>query len=103
MMVATLAIAKGPFREKFTTRNTLTRHRQIHLSLIDGPFRLLEGDWHFMPEAPGTGSQVSLDLHFEFGSGLAARLISPVFETIAGRFVEAFCARAHSLYSGSLA
>jgi ribosome-associated toxin RatA of RatAB toxin-antitoxin module len=98
LMVARLAIAKGPFREKFTTRNTLTPHRHIHLSLVDGPFRLLEGDWRFMPEGPGRGSRVSLDLQFEFGSSLTARLISPVFESIAGRFVEAFCAEARNLY-----
>lgn len=98
MMIATLAIAKGPFREKFTTRNTLTPHRHIHLSLVDGPFRLLEGDWRFMPESPHKGSRVSLDLHFEFGSDLAARLISPIFESIASRFVEAFCTRANSVY-----
>ena len=103
LMIATLAIAKGPFREKFTTRNTLTPCSQIHLSLVDGPFKRLEGDWHFTPDKSGGGSQVSLNLHFEFGSGLAARLISPVFEGIAGRFVEAFCARAHSLYGSASA
>ena len=98
LMIATLSIAKGPFRERFTTRNTLQPHRHIHLSLLEGPFTQLEGDWRFMPEGPGKGSRVSLDLHFEFGSGLAARLISPVFETIASRFVDAFCTRAQQLY-----
>ena len=102
LMIATLAIAKGPFREKFTTRNTLTPHRQIHLNLVEGPFKRLEGDWRFTPEGSQGGSRVSLDLHFEFGSGLAARLISPVFESIASRFVDAFCARANSLYGGSV-
>ncbi len=98
LMIARLTLAKGPFREKFTTKNTLTPHRHIHLSLVDGPFKLLEGDWRFMPEGPGKGSRVSLDLQFEFASGLTARLISPVFESIASRFVEAFCVEARHLY-----
>ncbi|MEY3182988.1 MAG: hypothetical protein RLZ35_973 [Pseudomonadota bacterium] len=97
-MIATLTIAKGPFRETFTTKNTLIPNRHIHLSLVDGPFTQLEGDWHFMPEGPGKGSRVSLDLAFTFGSGFTARLISPLFESIASRFVEAFCDQAKQQY-----
>jgi ribosome-associated toxin RatA of RatAB toxin-antitoxin module len=106
-MLASLCIAKGPFREKFTTENKLMPHRHIHLSLVDGPFSLLEGDWRFIPEEPGPeegpekGSRVNLELHFEFRSGFVSRLISPVFEGIANRFVDAFCARAVQLYGGS--
>ena len=99
VLLAQMVIAKGPFREKLVTRNTLTPDRQIHMRLVEGPFTQLEGIWVFNPK-PGSPAicQVTLDLEFAFPSGFAGSLLSPVFQGIASRFVEAFTDRAKTLY-----
>ena len=48
-MVARLAVRRGPLRTEFTTRNQLDPGRSVHMQLVEGPFRLLEGHWSFTP------------------------------------------------------
>jgi len=64
--------------------------------LLSGPFRHLQGTWHFNALSP-EASKVSLHLEYQFASGLLDRLIGPVFEHIANTFVDAFVRRAQEL------
>src|SRR5512139_2826355 len=45
MLVARLDLKMAGFNQSFTTRNTLDRPHQLRMSLVDGPFRSLEGLW----------------------------------------------------------
>ncbi len=94
---ATIEMAKGPMHKSFTTINRITKYKQMDLSLVDGPFRHLEGQWRFQ-SLGGAGSKISLDLKFEFSSRLVEVAIGPIFNDIANRLVGAFVERAENLY-----
>ena len=49
VVVARLDLKFAGFRQSFTTRNVLTRPKEISLALVNGPFRTLEGRWSFEP------------------------------------------------------
>lgn len=94
---ARVEMAKGALHHSFTTRNTLEPHRRIRIALEDGPFRKLEGDWHFEPTAQG-GCRVELDLEFEFAGRMFSAVAGPVFSHIASSLVDSFRRRADELY-----
>ena len=95
--LATLKVARGVLRTEFTTRNTLTPDAQIHMRLLQGPFRDLSGEWRF--EAIGSrGSRVHFKVEFEFKNRLTAAAFNAVFESMCGSIVDAFALRAQKIY-----
>ncbi len=96
-VLARLEIARGPVRKSFTTRNQLRHGEAIRMSLVNGPFKHLEGEWQFTPLGKD-GSKIELHLEFDFESRLLKATVGPVFNHIAETMVEAFCKRAHALY-----
>ncbi len=96
-MEATLVIAKGPLSKSFTTRNRLVPGQCIHIALVEGPFRRLEGCWRF-DDLGADGARVALELEFEIAGALLRRTLGPVFGEIANTMVDAFCRRARSVY-----
>jgi len=95
---ATIEIAYRGVRTRFTTRNVSDYPQAIRLTLVDGPFRRLTGEWRFL-ELPQQACKVSLHLQYQFAAGVLGRLIAPVFESIAGSLIDAFARRAESLYA----
>ncbi len=96
-LLATVNVARGVLRTEFTTRNTLERDSRIIMKLIDGPFRVLNGEWRF--EGIGErGSRVSFRVEFEFKNRLMAAALNAAFETVCGTTVDAFAKRAHQIY-----
>lgn len=96
-VVARLQVHKGPLHARVTTRNRLEPPARIALNLVEGPFRMLEGDWRFTAIAD-QGTRVSLVLKFAFANALNAWLLEPVFEHMCNSLVDAFVARARALY-----
>lgn len=94
---ASIEVASMGIHKAFTTRNKLTAHSQINLSLVDGPFKSLEGDWRFVPVGD-EGCRVSLRLEFEYSGSWAHIAFGAVFSHIAGQLVDAFCDRAKTVY-----
>ena len=94
-MVARLAVRRGPLRTEFTTRNELDPGRAVHMRLVEGPFRALEGHWHFTPVA-SNGCRIDFSLRFQFANTLKSMLLDPLFEEIAAQLVRAFVARAQA-------
>ena len=99
-MVARLSIARSGIRQSFTTRNRLNCPTGIDIRLIDGPFSRLQGSWRFDPLGH-EGCKVIMRLSFGFDNKLINLAVSKVFETAADNMVDAFCARADSLYGNS--
>lgn len=95
---ASIELAKGAVKKTFTTRNQLTAGRQIDLTLVDGPFKKLDGAWRFDALKAGAACKVSLDLEFEFSSRLLTVTVGPVFSGIANSLVDAFVSRAKTVY-----
>lgn len=77
----------------FSTHNRLKPHDRIDVSLVDGPFKLLEGHWLF-ESLNEDWCRVSLELEFEFSFIGLNVLFEPIFTSMAGHWVESFCQRA---------
>jgi ribosome-associated toxin RatA of RatAB toxin-antitoxin module len=90
-------IAKAGFHKTFTTRNRHDQGGKIQISLLDGPFKSLEGFWSFMPLREDA-SKISLDLEFEIAGALASMAFGPVFNQICNTMVSSFTQRAKALY-----
>ena len=84
-------------RAHFTTENTNTPGVLIVVTLKDGPFRRLDGEWRFK-SLRTDAAKVEFDLNYEFSSGLLDRVIGPVFSHIANTFIDAFVRRADTEY-----
>jgi len=95
-VVARLAVSRGLLSTEFTTRNTMDPGRSVHMHLVEGPFRMLEGHWSFTPVA-GNGCRIEFALRFEFSNALKSALFEPLFEDTAATLLRAFVARAQSL------
>lgn len=99
-MVAKVGMSIGGLRQSFTTRNAHVNDRQVLMSLVDGPFSQLDGQWDFTPLGDGEepACKVEFRLSYGFSSQTLARLVGPVFDKIAGSLVEAFVKRADEVY-----
>jgi ribosome-associated toxin RatA of RatAB toxin-antitoxin module len=95
--LASLAVKVSGVTQTFTTRNRFEPGERLTLSLVDGPFRQLSGEWLF--EQLGTdGSKVTLVLEFDFSSKLLSSAFRRGFTHIADRLVGDFCKRADDVY-----
>ncbi len=90
-------IAKAGFHKSFATRNRLDHGGKIFMSLLEGPFKSLEGVWTFMPLREDA-SKISLDLEFEISGVLANLAFGPVFNQICNTMVTSFTQRAKAIY-----
>jgi ribosome-associated toxin RatA of RatAB toxin-antitoxin module len=95
-VVAALQVRQGAFTGEFTTRNTLTPESAVHMQLLSGPFRTLEGAWQLTPIAPA-GCRVELEVRFEFKSRLSGMLFDSLFAHTVASLVDAFVQRARTL------
>lgn len=95
--VGTLFIDFKAVKSHFTTRNRKRGFDAMEISLVDGPFRRLDGYWRFTP-LDEYACKVEFSLEYEFSSRLFDRLIGPVFAHVTGSFVEAFVQRARVVY-----
>ncbi len=96
-MTARLDLRLAGITQGFTTRNTLERPHRLHLSLVDGPLRALEGEWTFMALGD-EGCKVELTLDFDFRGRLAGAALRLGFQGLANRMVDDFCAVASKVY-----
>lgn len=96
-VTARLDLRKAGVSKSFVTRNRLFPHERIELTLVEGPFKTLEGIWQFKP-LTDTASKVSLSLTFEFESRLLALAADPWFESVGNQLVSALCQRAAQVY-----
>lgn len=98
--VATLHINFHSVQSHFTTENDKEAPASMLIRLVDGPFRRLEGSWHFKALAE-QACKIEFRLQYEFSSKLFEKVIGPVFHHIASSFVDAFVRRADQIYGKS--
>jgi ribosome-associated toxin RatA of RatAB toxin-antitoxin module len=84
-------------RAHFTTDNANTPPTSIAITLKDGPFRHLHGEWRFRP-LKEQACKVELRLAYEFATPLLEKVVGPVFNHIASTFIDAFVRRAEAVY-----
>ena len=85
-------------RTHFTTDNVNRAGESIIVTLKDGPFRHLQGEWRFRPLAPDA-CKVEFELGYEFTTHVLEKAVGPVFSHIANTFIDAFVRRAESIHS----
>ncbi len=96
---ADLVVGKGPFRERFTSRVTLSppepgRVGHIDVEYLRGPLAEMENHWIFQPE--GEGTRLKFSVAFAFRSAILNRMMSSLFHEAARRMIRAFEARARA-------
>ena len=97
MQLAMLEVSIGGLRHAFTTRNRLVPGELLTLSLVEGPFSHLSGEWRFDALAQ-KGSKVSLNLSFDFSSSLLSAAFRRGFARVADKLVYDFSRRADQVY-----
>jgi ribosome-associated toxin RatA of RatAB toxin-antitoxin module len=91
--IARLDVDYHGVRAHWTTANTNTPDERIVVTLRDGPFRHLNGEWRFKALAD-KACKVEFDLTYEFSNVVLERVVGPVFMHIANSFIDAFVRRA---------
>lgn len=95
--LASLVIKVSGITQTFTTRNRFVAGERLTLSLVEGPFQHLSGEWLF--ETLGDeGSKVTLVLSFDFSSRMLSSAFRRGFAHIADRLVSEFSKRADNVY-----
>ena len=94
---ADLVVGFRMFRERFTSRVTLSPPGRVDVEYIKGPFRYLNNHWLFEPLGEGRCA-IDFYIDFEFRSRLFQRAITPLFNEAVRHMVSAFDARARKLY-----
>lgn len=103
-MTARIHLAYAGVRHAFTTRNVHAADRAVRVTLVDGPFSLLEGSWDFVPlgrpggEGEAEACRIEFDLRYAFSSRPLEVVLSPVFDRVANTFVDSFVTRAEQVY-----
>ena len=97
-VTARLGLALGPARASFTTRNRLRPGSGMDMSLVDGPFEMLEGRWDFAPIGDA-GTRATLELRFETSGPIGGIVFGPAFEQVCNQLVDAFGRRARQVHA----
>ena len=95
--VATLVVRVSGLTQSFTTHNRFVPGERLTLSLVDGPFQRLAGEWLF-EQLGESGSKVTLLLNFDFSSKVLSSAFRRGFTHIADRLVSDFSKRADDVY-----
>ncbi len=89
--VVAVQVSGRGLQERFVTRNSHEPHERVTMSLQDGPFEHLRGEWRFTALGD-IGCRIDLTLDF-LPRGVLARLFAGLAEPLADRVVDAFVAR----------
>ena len=91
---ATILINYHNVKQSFTTENVKVFPVSMNINLIDGPFKILKGEWNFI-EIEKDACKIEFELQYEFSNYFLDKLISPVFNMIANTFIDNFIAKAN--------
>lgn len=94
---ARLYLEKAGIKQSFVTHNTLNPPHTMHLRLVEGPFKRMEGEWTFVPLGDDA-CKVDFWLEFEFTNKLIGFAAGKLFEQVATEQVNAVCKRAKKVY-----
>ncbi len=97
LVTAQLELGKAGLKYSFTTRNTLQPPKLMQMELVEGPFKCFSARWHFIP-LKEDACKASLEMQFEFESGLLDVVLKKLFDSSCRNLVNAVCKRADELY-----
>lgn len=98
LLIADMTVGYKAIRETFTTQVLLNpAELAIDVKYIEGPFKYLDNQWRFRPDAEGCIVDFSID--YEFKSRILGALMGSMFDRAFRMFAEAFEARADKVYA----
>lgn len=92
-----IEVSRLGIRQAFSTVNDLEPPSRMGISLHEGPFKKLHGEWHFRALREDA-CKVMLVLEFEFSGRLIDKAFGQVFHQVANSLVESFVQRAREIY-----
>lgn len=99
-MVADMVVGFKNLRERFTSRVEKQRPEFLRVHYIDGPLRDLDNMWRFAPYGEQSCT-VDFSVEFSFKNRVFEAIAGQYFDRAFRRMVEAFEARAATLYGNS--
>ncbi len=96
-LVARLDLRFAGLHHSFTTRNVARAPDRITVSLVEGPFSSLEGQWTFTALGD-SGCKVALQLDFDYTGRIGGLALKLGFQGLASRMVDDFCREARRAY-----
>ena len=87
-LIAEVAVSGKGLHESFITANVHRPGESVVMSLQEGPFEYLQGQWQLTPLGE-VGCKVHLIIEY-VPKGVVARVLSGLAERIANRLVDAF-------------
>lgn len=94
---ARLSIDYFKIKKTFATKNYNQPGKAIHMKLLEGPFKFLEGYWRF-DQISKTICKVSLNIEYEFSNLLLKTLMGRLFNYITINLLESFVKEADARY-----
>lgn len=94
---ATIHIGYKQVQQHFSTINGKRYPEEMQIRLKSGPFKKLEGYWHFKPLGDAA-CKIEFMMQYDFASNLLSKVLGPVFDHIANTLVDAFVVRAEKVY-----
>ena len=84
-------------KQHFGSRNYNIPNQEIHMTLLTGPFKHLDGLWHFKPLG-ASSCKIEFELNYEFSNVILSKLIGPAFGIISNNLVNSFIKEANRRY-----
>lgn len=94
-----IEVSRLGITQAFSTCNQLDPPGRMGISLHEGPFKRLHGEWQFIALREDA-CKVMLVLEFEFSGKLIDAAFGKVFHQVANSLVESFVKRAREVYVG---
>jgi len=98
-MCGWIEVSRLGITQAFSTCNELYPPDRMTLTLNEGPFKQLQGEWQFIALREDA-CKVILKMEFEFSGKLIDAAFGKVFHQIANSLVESFVQRAREVYGG---
>jgi len=99
-MVADMVVGFKAIRERFTSRVTKDRPREIDVHYIDGPLSDLDNVWTFHP-IDENACEIDFAVDFQFKNRVFQAIAGQYFDRAFRKMVAAFEERAHELYGNN--
>lgn len=94
-----IQVSRLGITQSFTTCNRIDPPGRMDISLKEGPFKRLHGEWQFVA-LQENACKVMLRMEFEFSGRLIDAAFGRVFHQVANSLVESFVKRAREVYGG---
>jgi ribosome-associated toxin RatA of RatAB toxin-antitoxin module len=98
-MCGWIEVSRLGIKQDFSTCNELEPPGRMTLTLNEGPFKRLNGEWRFIALREDA-CKVTLSMEFEFSGKLINAAFGKVFHQVANSLVESFVKRARQVYDG---